>query len=148
MSAFSEFSDDTFKELPAMRRQRLISQGGEQAAYTATEALSPVLAKIINDAYRTGLDTMADICQPGVTNAETGHTLNPVKISDETQVLAINAVIRLLLTARTEFALQTRFDGNVVIPRAEAVAMSAVVEAALGLDTSKLLEGDLFETRF
>jgi hypothetical protein len=61
-------------------------------------------------------------------------------------VLAINAVIRLLLVARTEQAIGKRFDGNVLIPRDEAVAMSNVVEKALGLNTAKLIESDLFNT--
>lgn len=143
---------DDLNEMPAARRKRILEEGRGRAVADAREmlaahfsALGEAFEASIVAAYRTGLDAQADILQPEVTAGEIGHELRPVKIEAATMALAINGVIRLMLTARTEFALGKRFDGNVLLPRAEAVAMSAVVEAALGLNTEKLLESDLFD---
>ena len=150
----SNLADDLTQPAP-VRRKRLIVEGRAACVESIRDLLashfaaaSEAVEAAVVSAYRTGLDTMADINQPGVSAAEIGADLMPVKILPETQALAINGVIRLLLTARAEFALGVkRLDGNVLLPREEAVALSAVVEAALGLDTEKLFDGDLFETR-
>lgn len=144
--------NDAADEPASIRRARLIREGAKATADECRDRLAPhcatlsaLLDGVASAAYRRGLDTMADIVQPDLTAAESGREMSPVKVSPETQALAINGVIRLLVTARTEFALGNSFRGDVTIPRAEAVAMSAVVEAALGLNTEKLLESDLFE---
>lgn len=141
-------------EPESVRRQRLITEARarlqKQGAVFFEEqwrAMQEAMAAFILQANQYGLETMADVLQPEHTANEIGVPVPRLThILPETQALAINGVIRLLVTARTEFALKRRFGGEVSIPREEAVAMSAVVEAALGLDTSKLLDSDLFET--
>lgn len=110
---------------------------------TGPKTLVNSVKYLVQKAFEAGLAAMAHATEP-----ETPITLAPV-IAPKTKVLAVNAVIRLLLTTRAESALKVRrFDGNVTIPRDEAVAMSDIVEACLGINTDKLINDDrLFDTR-
>lgn len=155
------------------QRNRLLRAGKETAEGIARECVSdlyevhgPVNRDTIEAAvkraclasYELGIETMADIATPQVANADlaamdacaeaarekvAAMRLNALPVA--TTSLAINGVIRLLVDGNTGRKLG-RWPARAEMPVEEATAMAAVVEAALGLDTAKLLASDLFET--
>jgi hypothetical protein len=149
-------------------RERILSEGRRMAAGIYNEAVEDIREGADRDTamrlaclacYDLGLDRMADVAQPMVGGAEleTMEALDELgresaamarlrALSPETVALAINGVIRHLLLARAEWALKGRFPlGEFRLPREEAAAMAATVEAALGLDTERLDRTDLFD---
>ena len=153
---------------PGEHRDLLLRAGREKAEGIFREAQSDLwdggdLASVLRTAclacYDLGLDTMADVATPRICAADlsvmetcagsprdTAAVARLRALPPETVALAINGVIRHLLTARAEWALRGAFPaGQFQMPREEARALAATVEAALGLDLDKLDHTDLFD---
>lgn len=159
--------DETLDE----RRGRLLRAGKETAEGIAQECVgdlldttaTPVTAlgairRACLASYELGIETMGDIALPQVATAEISEaeTLAACGRSQivakriaalpaDTTALAVNAVIRLLVERNTSRTI-ARWPARFEVPVEEATAMAAVVEAALGLDTAKLIASDLFES--
>lgn len=158
-------------ETLAQRRTRLLRSGKATAEGIAQECFTDLsesqnthqtilaaLKRACLAAYELGIETMGDIALPQVATAEISEaeTIEAcarsqavagriAALPERTTALAINAVVRLLVERHSARTIQ-RWPARAEMPVEEADALAAVAEAALGLQTSALVESGLFPT--
>lgn len=137
-------------EHPGERQQRLLREGLETVrnrvrdAFTGYTVPLHIATSLAEEAYKLGAEQMADAVQPEYAAATSSQPVLNLPASD--RALATNAVVRLLVETRRERVTGRGYGAPIQLPREEAEAAAAVIEAALGLDLRRLIDGDLIES--
>lgn len=116
---------------------RRLQEGRDRAREAAT----------MDDAFRIGLEVMADAVQPQILRlgeeAAAGRRLDALRPNEV--ALAVNAVVRLVTLDRAALALGQPPAPVLSLPRGEVVAVVETLSAAFGIDRERIGSEDLFE---